>query len=487
MLSFDDLHNLSLKKQAINLTGGNPVSAGADFVKEAMEEAILSPEMGRYPAVSGEPAVKNTLYRYAAAARADGGLGLHGKRYSAGSVVLGCGITQLWAAYASYIKSLSAARNAARRAAGEAERAPVVVMPEQTYGLCTHVLRSYGIQVYGIPLSTQKRHKLQAQDVRQTIDAIEEDGSREVLCLKVDNPSNPTGAVLQRADVEQIATLCVSRKIHIFDDLAYFGLENNEQAFPFAGLPPSGKNSDLHEYVFTACNLSKAGAFPAARAGFGIGSAQIVSKVSEYIANTTAALSYPAQAAIATFFDVKNAQKRQDFLASQRQEYALRGKMMAACINGAAAENLSAAEQKQLHQAVEALDEARYPGLKKDVREMLRTGIEGISILNPNPEAGFFYLIRFDSFKGDDVALARKILEHGGPFVLTDSFLMVPRFNQAHEAPQKPCARITFSFEKLPVILLSMHTLRKSLQSIAREENQRGAAAFLKARAGQAI
>lgn len=472
VFSFDELHGKSLKNRSLNLTAGNPFSVGASFVRDAMVEAICSPEMGRYSAASGEAWFKDTISTYIKAKESDGGMGITCKRYSSGNIVLGCGITQLWAAYAFYIKEISDKKNENRRAKGLSPKEPVIIMPELTYGLCLNILKSYDIKVYGIPLHKETGYRLQAQDIEKTISEIEQDGKKEVLCLKVDNPSNPIGSVLEKEDVESIMKICCEKKINVFDDLAYYGLENNKKAFPFASLQPQGKYHNLHDYIFTACNLSKAGSFPGARAAFGVGPTEVVSKIIEHIANTTAALSYSSQVGIVSFFDIKNTEKKQAFLANQRNEYAFRGKMMAACINGIDSVSFSDCEKEKLEQVINEVDETNNQGIQNRIREMLQTGIDGVTINNPHPEAGFFYLLQFNKFNGDDTTLMNQIIDHKGPFMLPASFLTVPRFNHLKLPHQKPCARVTFSFEKTPIILLSMYTLKESLQAIEKENKK---------------
>ena len=111
-----------------------------------------------------------------------------------------------------------------------------------------------------------------------------------ILC----SPSNPSGAVMDQADVEAIVRLGHERGVYVLLDECYAYLN-------FAGEPVSGASvTECKEHVVVLGSLSKTYAMTGWRAGFALGPKQVISAMSKLQSQSTSnAASFVQKASIA--------------------------------------------------------------------------------------------------------------------------------------------------------------------------------------------
>ncbi len=111
-----------------------------------------------------------------------------------------------------------------------------------------------------------------------------------ILC----SPSNPSGAVMDQADVEAIVRLGHERGVYVLLDECYAYLN-------FAGEPVSGASvTECREHVVVLGSLSKTYAMTGWRAGFALGPKQVIAAMSKLQSQSTSnAASFVQKASIA--------------------------------------------------------------------------------------------------------------------------------------------------------------------------------------------
>jgi aspartate aminotransferase len=96
----------------------------------------------------------------------------------------------------------------------------------------------------------------------------------------VNSPSNPTGKVLKRSDLEELYEFCRDRKIFIISDEAYEDLIYEGQHFCVGSVEPKP------EFVISLFSLSKSYAMTGWRAGYVVASERIIYMINKFLENT---------------------------------------------------------------------------------------------------------------------------------------------------------------------------------------------------------
>ena len=135
---------------------------------------------------------------------------------------------------------------------------PAILLYNQNYGYSVYTSSYLGINIIPIyPTSNFTVENL--QDLKNKY---------EILCLKMENPHNPTGFVWEKKEIKNISKNILKLQkifphLYIFDDLIYAGMEyGTKKTFPFA------KIKTLKNMVITSVSPSKLFGTVATRAGF---------------------------------------------------------------------------------------------------------------------------------------------------------------------------------------------------------------------------
>ena len=143
--------------------------------------------------------------------------------------------------------------------------------------------------------------------------------------VMLNNPSNPTGAIYSREELEALAAVCVKHDLYIIADEIYDKLIYD--GAPFTSIASPG--DDVKEHTILINGVSKSYAMTGWRVGYSLSNAQIAKAMSSYVSHSTGAPATMAQvAAEAALLG------SQDELETMRQQFELRRNHIVERING---------------------------------------------------------------------------------------------------------------------------------------------------------
>jgi aspartate aminotransferase len=135
--------------------------------------------------------------------------------------------------------------------------------------------------------------------------------------ILVNSPSNPTGKVLKRSELEELYEFCSDRKIFIISDEAYEDLVYEGQHFCVGSLEPKP------DTVISLFSLSKSYSMTGWRAGYIVASERIVYLINKFLENTITC--YPPFIQKASAFALDNGDK---YISEFRTELADRKRLL---------------------------------------------------------------------------------------------------------------------------------------------------------------
>jgi len=145
----------------------------------------------------------------------------------------------------------------------------------------------------------------------------------KTLAMIVNSPSNPTGTVLKKKTLEEIADFAREYELFIISDEAYekFVYGNSEHV-------SIGSLNGMGEYVLTLQSFSKTYAMPGFRVGYGAGPERIVKAMAKvHLYSTICAPTVSQEAALQALRGPQGCVER------MRKEYERRGKMIVEGLN----------------------------------------------------------------------------------------------------------------------------------------------------------
>ena len=147
---------------------------------------------------------------------------------------------------------------------------------------------------------------------KMTIEELERRINSKTKMLILNSPSNPTGSVYSKAELEEIAKVCVAKKIFVISDEIYEKLiYDNLKQISIASL-----NEDIYDLALTVNGLSKAFSMTGWRIGYLAGPPDIVEAISKLQDHSTSnPTSFCQKAAVAAL----NAPS--DFTENMRREF----------------------------------------------------------------------------------------------------------------------------------------------------------------------
>ncbi|MCM2476642.1 pyridoxal phosphate-dependent aminotransferase [Rhizobium sp. CG5] len=141
---------------------------------------------------------------------------------------------------------------------GLVEQGEGVLVGDPHYATYEGVIAATGAEMIPVPLHPQKRFHMQATDLAKAVT----DKSRVLL---LNNPHNPTGAVLSAEEIAEIGQVCIEHDLWIVCDEVYEQLIFDlDFASPF-------DNPELAERTIVVSSISKSHAAPGFRSGWAVG------------------------------------------------------------------------------------------------------------------------------------------------------------------------------------------------------------------------
>ncbi|MDP8260151.1 MAG: pyridoxal phosphate-dependent aminotransferase [Candidatus Gygaella obscura] len=107
--------------------------------------------------------------------------------------------------------------------------------------------------------------------------------TKNTRLLILNSPSNPTGAVYKKSEIEEIAKICVENNIFVISDEIYEKIIfNGKNHFSIGSI-----NDDIYKLTFTVNGVSKSFSMTGWRIGYLAGPAEITSKIGMVQAHST--------------------------------------------------------------------------------------------------------------------------------------------------------------------------------------------------------
>lgn len=120
----------------------------------------------------------------------------------------------------------------------------------------------------GVPCKEENKFELQAEDVRYALD------KKKTKVILVNTPANPTGNVMSRKAMEEIADIAREHDLFIFSDEAYEDLVYDKKHISFGSL------NGMEDHVITFHTFSKSYAMAGFRMGYMHGPSAFIKETS---------------------------------------------------------------------------------------------------------------------------------------------------------------------------------------------------------------
>lgn len=121
------------------------------------------------------------------------------------------------------------------------------------------------------------------ENFKLTPEKLEKAITPKTKVLMLNNPSNPTGMVYTREELQALADLCVKHDIYILSDEIYCNLVYDGQSF--TSLPTLGQ--EIKDHTILVNGVSKSYAMTGWRIGYAAAREEIITAMSNYLSHST--------------------------------------------------------------------------------------------------------------------------------------------------------------------------------------------------------
>ncbi|MFC2143426.1 pyridoxal phosphate-dependent aminotransferase [Candidatus Aenigmatarchaeota archaeon] len=130
-----------------------------------------------------------------------------------------------------------------------------IILPNPSFMVYEPMVDMLGIKPVFTKLSKEKEFEIDPDDVEKRI-------TKKTGAILINSPSNPTGNVLSKNTLEEIADICVEYNLFLLSDEAYEKIVYDKKHISPASL------NGMHEYVITFQSFSKSHAMCGHRVGY---------------------------------------------------------------------------------------------------------------------------------------------------------------------------------------------------------------------------
>lgn len=163
-----------------------------------------------------------------------------------------------------------------------------VILPAPYWVSYIELIRMVG----GVPVVVEAT---EAEHFKITPEKLAAAITPKTKCMILNNPSNPTGMMYSRKELEEIAKVCVEKDIYVISDEIYYRLAyDNEEFVSFAAL-----GEDVKARTLLVNGVSKSYAMTGWRIGYVAAPAAISKVIGNYLGHCTGSPSSISQAATA--------------------------------------------------------------------------------------------------------------------------------------------------------------------------------------------
>lgn len=268
-------------RDILELTLGEPDFVTPKHIQQAAIEAIETGKASFYTVASGLPALKVAVNTYFE--------NFYGYSVEPNQVVVGTGAKfVLYAFFAA------------------------VINPGDEVIIPTPYWVSYADQIKmneGQPVFVKAT---EANQFKVTVEQLEAARTDKTKVLLLNSPSNPTGMIYSRKELEAIGNWAVSHDILILADDIYGRLVYNGHRFT----PISSISETIRKQTIVINGVSKAYAMTGWRVGYAVGQPEIISAMSKIVGQTTSNLT-----AVAQYAAIEALSGPQDTVETMRQAF----------------------------------------------------------------------------------------------------------------------------------------------------------------------
>ena len=280
-------------KDVVNFAAGEPDFDTPDHIKKAAIQAINGGFTKYTPSIGAEDLRLAICEKFKRDNRLD---------YKPGQVIVGCGAKH------SIFNALMVLADAGEE----------VIIPAPYWVSYPEMVKIAG----AVPVFLQTRRE---NGFKMTPAELAAAITPRTKVLIFNSPSNPTGAVYSRKEMEQIAEVCVSRGIYVISDEIYEKLLYSGE--PFVSIASFGK--DIFDRTITVNGVSKAYAMTGWRIGYCAGPAEIMGYMKNFQDHSTSnPTSISQKAALAAL------NSPEDAVTLMRDEFRVRRDLMMSLMDG---------------------------------------------------------------------------------------------------------------------------------------------------------
>jgi aspartate aminotransferase len=285
-----------LKAQGVDVVSfaaGEPDFDTPDHIKEAAVKAING-GFTKYTPSSGTEELRTLICEKL---RRDNGL-----EYKPGQIVVGCGAKH------SIFNAVMVLCDAGEE----------VLIPAPYWVSYPEMVKIAGATPKYIQTTQASNFKITPEQLKAAIT------SRTKLLI-LNSPSNPTGSVYSRKELQAIADICVDHKIYVISDDIYEKLMYTDE--PFVSIASLGK--EIYDLTITINGVSKAYSMTGWRIGYAAGPADIMGYMKNLQDHSTSnPTSISQKAAVAAL------KAPEDSIKLMRDEFKVRRDLMMSLIDG---------------------------------------------------------------------------------------------------------------------------------------------------------
>lgn len=150
-----------------------------------------------------------------------------------------------------------------------------VIVPDPCFPTYLSVFRFCGVKPVFVPLKEQYAFHMRPEDIRKKITA-------RTQMIIVNSPHNPTGAIMTKDELKEIAEMALEHDIYLYSDEIYSRLNYGENSFYSPSMIDQCK-----EKIIVANGFSKAFAMTGWRLGVGIGPEKVMKKMGLLLETTS--------------------------------------------------------------------------------------------------------------------------------------------------------------------------------------------------------
>ena len=199
-----------------------------------------------------------------------------------------------------------------------ADEGEEVLIPAPYWVSYPEMVKAAGAISKFIPTTAKAGFKITPEDLRRY-------AGNKTKILILNSPSNPTGMVYSRKELEPIAEFCVKNNIFVISDEIYEKLIYDTQEYTSIG----ALGKDIFELTITVNGVSKAYAMTGWRIGYAAGREEVMEYVKKFQDHATSNPTSISQAAA-----VQALKEPEDGIRAMRDEFRKRRDLMAAELKG---------------------------------------------------------------------------------------------------------------------------------------------------------